>query len=64
MNTTMQAQFPMDGTQGFADPSFAGFSMQQPWLKYVITIQTKSLRCRLIVVLPRTRSGLKITFNI
>jgi hypothetical protein len=37
MNTTMQAQFPMDGTQGFADPSF--FTMQQPWLKGQSSIQ-------------------------
>jgi hypothetical protein len=35
----MQAQFPMEGTQGFADPSFS-FSMQQPgWLKGQSSIQ-------------------------
>lgn len=33
----MQAQFPMEGTQGFADPSF--FAMQQPWLKGQSSIQ-------------------------
>jgi hypothetical protein len=35
----MQAQFPMEGSQGFADPSFA-FAMQQPgWLKGQSSIQ-------------------------
>jgi len=33
MNTAMQAQFNMEGAQGFADPSFASFAMNQPWLK-------------------------------
>jgi len=36
----MQAQFPMEASQGFADNSFAAFSMQQPgWLKGQSSIQ-------------------------